>query len=153
MYQTFDRWDELNAMPDLDTGAVGREIVADACVLRATSALRTKIGRRNQLFALEQWLRKDLSTSNNSDGSVFFSKVVHPASLCLGQFREGTAPPFGFTRRGKISKTWPCIERRLAFLREMITLPAAKDIEIVVLELLLRADGSICAMKQCQWMF
>ena len=46
MYKTFDAWDKLQAPMDLDNGSVGRNAVADACILRATADLGAKIRRR-----------------------------------------------------------------------------------------------------------
>ena len=49
MYRTFDQWDALalvpaaEAAPGTPVAAVGRDVVAAACVLRASAALRMKI--------------------------------------------------------------------------------------------------------------
>eukprot|EP00980_Cylindrotheca_fusiformis_P015783 scaffold4590_cov112-Cylindrotheca_fusiformis.AAC.1 len=147
VYETLDAWDALasSTVVDVDSGVVGREIVSDACLMRATTALRTKIGTRKQLFWLEQWLRESLSTMETKDQDHFFKHHVQPASLTLGQFREeGDTVTFGFSKGGKITKVWPSIKCRLDFLREMIqNVPATKEVEMIVLETLLRAGGDL----------
>lgn len=141
MYKTFDAWDKLQAPLDLDSGSVGRDIVADACILRATADLGTKIRKSDQINSLERWLRQDL-TRNQHEGNVFFRKKVETASLILGQFREGNFNLFGFYPRSKNTKVWQTIVMRLMFLRSLTaTVAATKDIEILILELLLRANA------------
>jgi hypothetical protein len=144
MYETFDTWDMLSSsVVDIDMGVVGRETVSDACLMRATTSLRTKIGTRKQLFWFEQWLRDDVA-KHQHQGNDFFKTQVQPASLALGQFRDGTTLPFGFSKGGKITQLWPSIESRLNFLRELTQgVPATKEVEMIVLELMLRAGGSI----------
>lgn len=150
IYQTFDAWDTLSSsVVDIDMGVVGRDTVADACIMRATTALRTKIGTRKQLFWLEQWLREDI-VSKKHQGNDFFKTQVQPASLALGHFREdGIALEFGFSKGGMITKLWPSIESRLDFLREMIQgVSATKEIEMIVLESILRAGGGSATRKK-----
>jgi|AntRauTorckE5430_2_1112549.scaffolds.fasta_scaffold04601_2 hypothetical protein len=142
MYKTFDAWDKLAAISDLDNGSVGRNIVADACLLRAMAELRTKIRKRDQVYLLERWLRMDV-VENKHEGNVFYKKKVEPASLLLGQYREGNFNLFGFYARSKGTKGWKSIVMRLKFLREMTTnIPSTKEIEAIILELLLRAGNS-----------
>jgi hypothetical protein len=142
MYKTFDKWDDLAAMTDIDNSSVGRKTVSDACLLRATAELREKIRKRDQLYALERWLRKYV-IENKHEGHVFYIKKIEPACLKLGQYREGAFNLFGFYARSKNAKEWNSITMRLRFLREMTTsITATKDAEIVILELLLRANGS-----------
>jgi hypothetical protein len=144
MLKTFDAWDILaSSVIDIDAGVVGRKTVSDACLLRATASLGTKIGTRKQLFWLEQWLRDDI-IEEQYQGDGFFQNKVQPASLALGQFRNGSTPPFGYSKGGKIIKLLPTFQSRFDFLRELINgVVATKDIEMIVLELLLRAGGSI----------
>ena len=142
MYKTFDSWDTLAAISDLDNGSVGRAVVADACVLRATAEMRTKIGKRDVVYSLERWLRMDVA-EHKHEGHVFFKKKVEPASLSLGQFREGSFNLFGFYGRARGTKAWITIATRLRFLRELTSnIPATRETEAIVLELLLRAGGS-----------
>eukprot|EP00557_Chaetoceros_sp_GSL56_P001063 CAMPEP_0176505286 /NCGR_PEP_ID=MMETSP0200_2-20121128/16411_1 /TAXON_ID=947934 /ORGANISM="Chaetoceros sp., Strain GSL56" /LENGTH=612 /DNA_ID=CAMNT_0017904825 /DNA_START=359 /DNA_END=2195 /DNA_ORIENTATION=+ len=142
MYRTFDAWDKLAAVSDLDNGSVGRNTVSDACLLRATAELRTKIRKRDQVYSLERWLRMYV-VENKHEGHVFYKKKVEPASLLLGQYREGTFNLFGFYARSKGAQVWKSIVMRLRFLRELTnTIPAVKEVEVVVLELLLRAGAS-----------
>lgn len=142
IYKTFDKWDALASISDIDNSSVGRKTVSDACLLRATAELREKIRKRDHLYSLERWLRKDV-IENKHEGNVFFIKKVEPASLKLGQYREGTFNLFGFYARSKGTKQWNSITMRLRFLREMTKkIPATRDTETVILELLLRANGS-----------
>jgi hypothetical protein len=142
MYKTFDAWDKLQAPLDLDNGSVGRNTVADACILRATADLGGKIRKSDQINSLERWLRQDI-TLHQHEGHSFFRKKVEPASLLLGQFREGNFNLFGFYARSKNTKIWHTITMRLRFLRELTThVPSTKDVEFLILELLHRANAS-----------
>ena len=141
MYRAFDDWDKLAALSDLDNESVGRSIVSDACLLRASAMMRTKIRKSDQLFLLECWLRSYV-IDENKEGHVFFQKKVQPASLALGQYREGNFNLFKFYAKFRKSKHWATIVMRLRFLREMTTsIASTKEAEIIILELLLRAGG------------
>lgn len=142
MYETFDNWDNLASTLDLDNGCVGRGTVSDACLLRATTLLRTKIRKRENLLSLERWLRRDV-IQNKSEGNAFFKTKIEPASLTLGQYRTGEFNLFNFySRRSKGGKVWTSIAMRLNFLRLMTTtVTSVKDLEMVILDLLLRASG------------
>ncbi len=142
MYKTFDSWDHLASTPDIDNGSVGREVVSDACFLRATTVLRSKIRKREILLSLERWLRRDV-LQNKREGNVFYKKKIEPASLTLGQYRTGDFHLLGIYARSKDQKIWVSIVTRLSFLRLMTTTVAsARDLEMVVLDLLLRAGGN-----------
>ncbi len=142
MYKTFDKWDNIASTADIDNGSVGRKTVSDACLLRATAELREKIRKRDELYSLERWLRRDV-IENQQEGHVFFIKKIEPASLKLGQYREGTFNLFGFYAKSKGKEQWNSITMRLRFLREMTNnIPATREAEVVILELLLRANGS-----------
>lgn len=142
MYKTFDAWDKLQAPMDLDNGSVGRNTVSDACVFRATADLGEKIRKSDQINSLERWLRQDIMLHKH-EGHAFFRKKIEPASLLLGQFREGNFNLFGFYARSKNTKIWHTIVMRLRFLRELtISVSSTKDVEFLVLELLLRANAS-----------
>lgn len=142
MYKAYDSWDHLASTLDLDNGSVGRETVSDACLLRASSVLRTKIRKRDNLLSLERWLRRDI-IQNKREGHIFYKKKIEPASLTLGQYRTGSFHLFGFYSRSKGTKVWTSIAMRLNFLRQMTTTVASvKDLELVILDLLLRACGA-----------
>ena len=142
MYKTFDGWDHLASTPDLDNGSVGRETVSDACFLRATTVLRSKIRKREVLLSLERWLRRDV-LQNKREGNIFYKRKIEPASLTLGQYRTGDFHLLGFYSRAKTTKIWVSIVMRLSFLRLMTTnVASTKDLEMVVLDLLLRACGT-----------
>lgn len=142
MYKTFDGWDNLSSTSDLDNGSVGREIISTACMLRATTVLRTKIRKRDILLSLEQWLRRDV-IENNRQGDIFYKKKIEPASVTLGQYRAGYFHLFGFYSRSKGKEVWTSIAMRLNFLRLMTTgLASVRDLEMVILDLLLRACGT-----------
>lgn len=142
MYKTFDGWDHLASTPDIDNGSVGRDTVSDACFLRATTVLRTKIRKREILLSLERWLRRDV-LENKREGNIFYKKKIEPASLTLGQYRNGDFHLFGFYSRIKDQKMWVSVVMRLSFLRLMTnSVASTKDLEMVVLDLLLRACGA-----------
>ena len=142
MYQTFDEWDTLSSsIIDVDAGTVGRKTVSDACALRASAHWRTKIASSKQLFWWEQWLRADVS-KNEYQGSDFFQKQVQPASLVLGQFREGSTDTLfgGGSKKGKNQKSSQKVQTSLDFIKELVKgVPSTKEVEMIVLELLLRA--------------
>lgn len=143
MHKTFDAWDDLAAAPDVESDAVGRSTVSDACLLRASAALQTKIRRNDEIHALERWLRRDL-TANRCDGAEFFERNVKPSSLALRRFRDGNFDLSGSTpvrsETGELGRT---IAARLRFLRGLTNgVPSAKEIGMVVLDLLLRAEGA-----------
>eukprot|EP00558_Chaetoceros_sp_UNC1202_P004094 CAMPEP_0197244812 /NCGR_PEP_ID=MMETSP1429-20130617/9809_1 /TAXON_ID=49237 /ORGANISM="Chaetoceros sp., Strain UNC1202" /LENGTH=351 /DNA_ID=CAMNT_0042705225 /DNA_START=60 /DNA_END=1115 /DNA_ORIENTATION=+ len=142
MYKTFDAWDKLASISDLENGSVGRSTVSDACFLRAAADMRRKVRKSEQVYALERWLRADV-IKNKHEGHIFYLKKVLPASLSLAQYREGEFELFGFYARGKGNKVWKSIDMRLKFLREMTNnVSATKEAEMIILELLLRAGGS-----------
>lgn len=142
MYKTFDAWDSLASISDLDNGSVGRGTVSDACLLRASTELKNKIRKNDQVYSLERWLRHDV-IQNNYEGHVFYEKKIEPAALYLGQFREGEFNLFGFYTRNKGTKAWKSITMRLRFLRDLTSnISSTKEVEMLVLELLLRAGKS-----------
>lgn len=141
MYQTFDSWDHLASTIDLDNGSVGRKSLSDACLLRATTTLRQKIRKRENLLSLERWLRRYV-IQNKCEGNVFYKEKIEPAGLTLGQYRNGDFHLFKFYSRSKNTKVWISVAMRLNFLRSMTTTVASvRDVEMVVLDLLLRASG------------
>lgn len=141
MYKTFDAWDVLASMPDLDNGSVGRTAVADACLLRASAEMRNKIRKSDQVYSFERWLRHDI-IENKHEGHVFYKMKIEPASLYLGQYREGEFDLFGFYPRNKGTKAWKKITMRLRFLRDMTNnIASTKEVEMIVLELLLRTGA------------
>ena len=123
---------------------MGRATLSDACLLRAEATLRTKIGKRSQLLDLERWLRQELqSREADATGDHFYRDTVSPAAIALGQFREGSIPPFGFSKGGKITKLRASILSRLEFLRELCKgVSSTKEVEMVVLELLIASTRS-----------
>jgi len=157
MYKTFDAWDDLSSscssMIDLDSGIVGRDVVTNACLWRATSFLKTKIGKRNQLLCLEKWMRGNIMQSRNGyqdcsgGGDQFFLKQIKPASVVLGYFRDGSLPPqlnLPLKTKSDNNKLLMAkIEISLRFLRDLVmdVSAATKEIEMIVLELLLRATN------------
>lgn len=139
-YKIFDKWDDLAAMPDLEAGSVGRDIISSACLLRASVLLRTKIRKSDQLFALENWLRGRI-VEEKCDGTTFFSDYVKPASLLLGRYRLGEFFTMNFLSK---SNAHPFLRNsiavRLEFIRALTTsVTTTKELEMIVLELMLRA--------------
>ena len=149
MYSTFDRWDAL-------AGEAGRSVVSSACVLRASAALRTRVRGRggDEVAEWERWLRRELWERNrgrprsegNWQGKDFFAEEVEPAALALRRFREGRWDEFASL--AAIGGEGPDAGRRrgttfarLDFLRDVASgTTAAREAEIAVLELLLRAE-------------
>jgi len=146
MYETFDNWDKLASQLDVENDAVGRDIVSDACLLRASSVLGTKVSKNGQIFALESWLREEL-TKKSLNGNDFFAKCVKPASLALGRYRDlnfgEKTFSFSSSRAGKVGDM---IAIRLTFLRALTSsVSSTKELEIVILELLVRSMGKASA--------
>lgn len=138
--------------------SVGRETIAAACVLRASATLRTKIrsGGGDEVYEWERWLRHVLwvqnqkladingtngeSTKQSWQGKDFFAECIQPASVALFKFRMRQWEEFSFLL-GKNKKEKNTIISRLNFLKDIIGAAAsAKEAEILVLELLLRAE-------------
>jgi len=138
--------------------SVGRETIAAACVLRASAILRTKIrsGGGDEVYEWERWLRHVLWVQNQKladingtngesakqswQGKDFFAECIQPASVALFKFRMRQWEEFSFLL-GKNKKEKNTIISRLNFLKDIIGAAAsAKEAEILVLELLLRAE-------------
>ena len=136
---------------------VGRDTIAAACLLRASASLRTKIrsGGGDEVYEWERWLRhvlwvenqkltegKDNGTTQQSwQGKDFLAQEIEPASIALHKFRMGQWEEFNFlsSKMTKLKKN--TIISQLHFLRDVIgASAAAKEAEILVLELLLRAQ-------------
>lgn len=152
------------------TTAVGRDTISSACLLRASAALRTKIRSRggDEVYEWERWLRQELWLENHrlshqqqqkkskqtqSDvqpwqGKDFFTREIEPAAIALHKFRNGQFDEFNFlSQKGKQkldSKKRDTVIAGLNFLRDVTTaVSSAKEAEIVVLELLLRAEKEV----------
>lgn len=150
--------------------AVGRDIISSACLLRASASLRSKIRSRggDEVYEWERWLRQELwlqnqllqqhETSSQSEaatttattlqpwqGKDFFAKKIQPASIVLYKFRTRQWDEFEFLSKD-VNKKMTKKERsfiiaRLDFLRDVIMgVTSAKEAEIVVLDILLRAE-------------
>ena len=147
--------------------AVGRDIITSACLLRASAALRTKIRSRggDEVYEWERWLRQELwlqnqllakkqqddDKSKSTDplqpwqGKDFFANKIQPASIVLHKFRTRQWDDFAFLSK-EVNKKMTKKERssviaRLDFLRDVIMgVTSAKEAEIVVLDILLRAE-------------
>jgi len=143
MYDTFDHWDTLAATPDAELQSVGRDTVAAACILRASAKLRIKIRKNDEALSLENWLRKDL-IANGYEGKEFYKNNVEPASRALDIYRDGSFDSFQFVANsGKEDfELINTIKMRLSFLRSLTSgIAATKEAEILLLDLLLRAEG------------
>jgi len=144
MQETFDSWDKLASTPDIESDTVGREIITAACIHRASAVLRSKVGKNDQIFALEGWLREEIKNSEKIDGKSFFSSYIEPASLALGRYRDlnYSEKAFSFSPRARGGEVGNMIAMRLAFLRALTSsVGAVKELEMVILELLLRSTG------------
>lgn len=145
MQETFDNWDKLAATPDIEHNIVGRDIITAACLLRASAVLRSKIGKNDHIFAFEAWLRQEIAgATTKTDGKDFFANYIEPASLALGRYRDlnHSEKAFSFSARARTGKVGTMIATRLTFLRALTSsVGATKELEIVILELLLRSTG------------
>ncbi len=146
--------------------AVGRDIISSACLLRASASLRTKIRSRggDEVYEWERWLRQELWLQNqllqqNLDdaasssqqqqqpwqGKDFFAKKIQPAAIALYKFRTRQWDEFLFMSKDvnkKLTKKKRSeLIARLDFLRDVIMgVTSAKEAEIVVLDVLIRAE-------------
>jgi len=168
MYDTFDSWDGLAVEPtsSKEEGgikSVGRDIIASACLLRASAALRTKIRSRggDEVYEWERWLRQELWLQNKRlaqqqppqqegdqvqpwQGKDFFIEEIEPSSIALYKFRTGQWDEFAFLSSDKKSMTKKqrdLVISRLTFLREItMGVTSTKEAEIAILELLLSLE-------------
>lgn len=176
MYDTFDSWDGLAAEPTTLSASkeegsiksVGRNIIASACLLRASAALRTKIRSRggDEVFEWERWLRQELWLQNKRlaqqqspqqeesgtrqdqvqpwQGKDFFIEEIEPSSIALYKFRTGQWDEFAFLSSDKKSMTKKqrdIVISRLTFLRDItMGVTSTKEAEIAILELLLSLE-------------
>ncbi len=146
--------------------AVGRDIISSACLLRASASLRTKIRSRggDEVYEWERWLRQELwlqnqllqqnldDTASSSQqqqqpwqGKDFFAKKIQPAAIALYKFRTRQWDEFLFMSKDvnkKLTKKKRSeLIARLDFLRDVIMgVTSAKEAEIVVLDVLIRAE-------------
>lgn len=148
--------------------AVGRDIISSACLLRASASLRTKIRSRggDEVYEWERWLRQELWLQNQllqqkSDdaassssqqqqqqpwqGKDFFTKKIQPAAIALYKFRTRQWDEFLFMSKDvnkKLTKKKRSeLIARLDFLRDVVMgVTSAKEAEIVVLDVLIRAE-------------
>ena len=145
--------------------SVGRDTVSSACNLRASAALRTKIRSRSgdEVYEWERWLRRELLWLRNNQqlpqekkdqpeeawqGKDFFADEIEPASIALYKFRTGRWDEFAcLLKAGKGEMTKKERDTTIAqvnFLRDITAgVASSKAAEIVVLELLLRAEEGI----------
>lgn len=144
-YEIFDEWDNLASKTDLENDTVGRDIVSNACLLRASAALRSKIRKNDQTQVLELWLRQDI-IQKKYDGKQFFLQNVKKSSLALANFRFGYYIFLLDIDRSNLVKT---ISMRLNFLRQLVsTVSQTKDIEMILLELILRAEDNDISLEK-----
>lgn len=137
--------------------AVGRDTIAAACILRASASLRTKIrsGGGDEVYEWERWLRHVLwvqnqkladgqdgkSTQQSWQGKDFLAQEIEPASIALYKFRNGQWEDFNFMSKKMTKQKKNTVISQLTFLKDIISAAAsAKEAEILVLELLLRAQ-------------
>lgn len=166
MYLTFDSWDILAAEPakikedgtsdDLAASSkahsVGRDVLTSSCLLRASAALRTKIrssrdrGGGDEVYEWERWLRRQLLLKNSQgktewQGKDFFVEEIEPSAIALYKFRSGQWDEFSFLSKTSTRKQRDTTVARMNFVRElMLGNPSAKEVEIAVLELLVRIE-------------
>lgn len=175
MYRTFDSWDILAAEPakmkedgssdDLaassKTHSVGRDVLTSSCLLRASAALRTKIrssrdrGGGDEVYEWEKWLRRQLLLKNSQgqtewQGRDFFVEEIEPSAIALYKFRTGQWDGFSFLSKTSTRKQRDTTVARMNFLRDlMLGAPSAKEVEVAILEVLVRigygGDSSMLA--------
>ena len=143
---------------------VGRDVLSSACLLRAGAALRTRIrssrdrGGGDEVYEWERWLRRQLFAHQSQmeeqqqqqqqqqqvpswQGKDFFVEEIVPASIALYKFRTGRWDEYDFLSRTTTRKQRDTTVARLNFLRDVtLGVSSAKEVEIVVLELLLRVE-------------
>jgi hypothetical protein len=121
-----NQWDRLS-------DDVGRKVLESACLLLAQAALSQRPRKNCEIDLLEDYLKEDL-LAHGYDGKGFFEARVAPACRALKRFRDGAHDAAG--RGGGAARP------SLRFLRAACELPASKEVEMVVLQLLLRLDGA-----------
>lgn len=117
--ETLAKWNSL-------TKAVGRATNESACLFLAQAEM-VEVARMNgEVDLMERYLRK-YTVEHNIDGVAFFDTKVFPASILLNNFRNGLVD---LLSKGKEAPS-------LEFLRAATLIAVSKEVEMVVLQLLL----------------
>jgi hypothetical protein len=113
---------------------VGRHNVESSCVLFAQIYMRKPVQRNGEVDLMEVFLKKYME-DNQCDGSYIFEEKIGPASRTLQEFRDGHIALVV----GKSVEEWPS----LRFLLSACTTATAKEVELVVLYLLIHWQSTV----------
>jgi hypothetical protein len=123
---------------------VGRQTVESACILFAQIYLRKAVQRNGEMDMMEAFLKKYMN-EYQCDGDYIFEKKIVPVSLVLESFRDGdiTLVPGSLAPIEELPS--------LRFLWSACsTIATAKEIELVVLFMLIHWQGTIDRSESIQ---
>ena len=122
-----EQWDRLC------DEAGGRKVLESACLLLAQAALGRRPQKNCEIDLMEDFLKADLLASGHG-GRGFFEARIAPAVRLLKQFRDGALD-------SDLARDAGAGRPSLRFLRAACELQGSREIEMVVLQLLLRLAG------------
>jgi hypothetical protein len=120
-----EKWDKL-------CDDAGRKVLESACLLLAQAALGQRPRKNCEIDLMDDFLKADLLTSGY-DGTGFFESRIAPAVKILKRFRDGSF---------ELGRSSGAQSPSFRFLRAASELPTCKEVEVVVLQLLLQLSGN-----------
>lgn len=129
---TLESWNDL-------CDDVGRGVLGDACLLLAQRYQKTRVKKNGEISLVEQFLRDRINEYNDAFpnpniGEFVFKTEIAPAARALHDFRNGNFK----VRLGDGTSEPPS----LAFLRASAGIATCKELELVVLDLIIRYDAN-----------
>jgi len=131
--EALGKWTELQ-------DSVGRHILERACVALAQGELCEALRRDGEFDLMEKYARQD-TNANGYDGSAFFECKIYRAACLLKDFRDN-----------RVDVGNAVDPPSLTFLKAACDIPASKEIELVVLAMLMIAspDRQARLLKQLE---
>jgi hypothetical protein len=127
--EVLDKWIELQ-------DSIGRKLLETACLALAQGELCEALRRDGESDLMEKYVRQDTVT-NKYDGASFFKYKIFPAASLLKDFRENRLD-FGIVADPP----------SMPFLKAACDIPASKEIELVVLAMLMKLKSADSLAKQ-----
>lgn len=107
---------------------VGRKVLENACVMLAQTHLRRRLQPNGEIDLMEDFLKDYSMERTGGDGASFFDEEIAPAAKTLKRFRDG------YIKLEGRPEDLPSLN----FLRAATKIAASKEIEPVVLSLLVK---------------
>jgi Protein of unknown function (DUF1524) len=134
--ETLERWNKL-------CEELGRKTVESTCLLLAQIFLQKRLQRNGEIDLMEDFLKYYME-QHSCDGSMFFDEKIVPVSKILKSFHDGQLTLVG----SGVGKSSPNQPPSLAFLRGATRLATSKEIELIVLDMLLRWQSARDQMEK-----